>query len=82
MSVTKEIDAWIAEHGSCRDALNVALARLELAQAVLREVEYVPLAGYYPTLWECPWCNALKNTGHSPDCPRQLALTPPASPNP
>ena len=28
MTPTDEINAWIAEHGSTRDALNVALARL------------------------------------------------------
>ena len=33
MSVTDELNQWIAEHGSERDALNVALARLHLAEA-------------------------------------------------
>lgn len=30
---TEQIDQWIAEHGSARDALNVALARLNSAEA-------------------------------------------------
>ena len=29
---TEEINAWIKEHGSCRDALNIALARLRRAE--------------------------------------------------
>lgn len=28
MNVTKELDVWIEQHGSARDALNVALAHL------------------------------------------------------
>ena len=33
MTVTDELDQWVMEHGSERDALNVALARLHLAEA-------------------------------------------------
>ena len=33
MSVTDELNQWVAEHGSERDALNVALAKLHLAEA-------------------------------------------------
>jgi hypothetical protein len=32
MSATDELNQWITEHGSERDALNVALARLHLAE--------------------------------------------------
>jgi len=32
MSVTQEIEEWIAKYGSARDALNVAIARLKLAE--------------------------------------------------
>ena len=32
MTPTEQIDQWIAEHGSARDALNVALARLAQSQ--------------------------------------------------
>ena len=38
MTPTEQIDAYIAENGgSCRDALNVALAKLGLAEACLEE---------------------------------------------
>ena len=33
MTVTDELEQWIAEHGSARDALNVALARLTATKA-------------------------------------------------
>lgn len=36
--VTEEIETWIKEHGSERDALNVALAKLQLAQFRLDEL--------------------------------------------
>ena len=39
MTVTDELNAWIAEHGSCRDALNVALARLRLALTTIADLE-------------------------------------------
>lgn len=29
-TVTEEVESWIREHGSARDALNVALAKLRL----------------------------------------------------
>lgn len=43
MNPTEQINEWIREHGSARDALNVALARLDAAnriiEALLKERE-------------------------------------------
>jgi len=44
MSVTDELNQWIAEHGSERDALNVALARLHLAEAEVERLRAVEVA--------------------------------------
>lgn len=35
MNATEQINQWIEEHGSARDALNVALARLDAAKEQL-----------------------------------------------
>lgn len=34
-SLTEQLNSWIKEHGDARNALNVALARLESAEAML-----------------------------------------------
>lgn len=49
--VSKQLDAWIEEHGSARDALNVALARLEKAQSALERTE---IGGIYAEFWDVP----------------------------
>lgn len=36
MTATKEIEEWVKEHGSERDALNAALAQLQLAKSELQ----------------------------------------------
>lgn len=48
MSVTEEINQWITEYGSERDALNVALAKLRQAQAAA-------VAPERPTLYGLTW---------------------------
>jgi hypothetical protein len=40
MTVSEQIDAFIEQHGgNCRDALNVALARLEIMEAAMDRIE-------------------------------------------
>lgn len=36
MTPTQEIESWVREHGSMRDALNVAIARLKAQEADVR----------------------------------------------
>ena len=55
-----------AEHIQER-ACNTALrAELDKCQAALRMVEWVEE--------DCPWCGEYRLAGHTPDCPRQIAL--------
>jgi prefoldin subunit 5 len=39
ITVTEKINAWIEQFGSERDALNVAITRLESAQSYIKELE-------------------------------------------
>jgi hypothetical protein len=52
-TTTEEIGAWVKEYGSERDALNVALAKLQAARFQLNELrDAIP--------WEpCPRCNGV-----------------------
>lgn len=53
MSVSDELNQWINEHGSERDALNVALAQLNAAQLRLDALQDATL------YTDCPNCDGV-----------------------
>lgn len=53
MTVSKQLDEWIERHGSARDALNIALARLNTAKFKLAELRSaIPYK-------DCPECGGV-----------------------
>ena len=55
---TGQINRWIAEHGSCRDALNVALAQLRAAEDKIASLDNIG------SFTDCPSCNGLIQSGY------------------
>ena len=54
--------------GDLKEQLVEVRAQLAVAVAALKEVEW---EGDWQ---QCPWCLALEEDGHAPDCQRQAAL--------
>jgi len=53
MTVTDDLEKWVEEHGSERDALNVALARLSAARFKLNALQDATL------YMDCPKCGGI-----------------------
>lgn len=57
----------------------LASALLKVEWVFIGHREYEGIARYRNAcFYECPWCGKPQQNGHAPDCPRQLALQPPA----
>ena len=75
MTVSEQIDAFIEQHGgNCRDALNVALARLDLAEAKLKissNADFYHLDEIYGKWYRCPSCldiNIMREDNYCRNC--------------
>jgi len=86
MNTTKKIDLFIIKegNGNIRDALNVALVRLEDVTKTLKDLEYINIGLFggmesfvdiVETKWRyCPSCGYKEPDGHWQDCELWIAL--------
>ena len=64
----RDTTAIALSEGDLKEQLVEARAQLAAAVAALKEVEW---EGDWQ---QCPWCLALEEDGHAPDCQRQEAI--------